>query len=307
MRTISRTVAAFGVCASLLWLAAPSVAAPPPDVVALPDGFAPEGITVTPGGTAYVGSLADGDVVRIDLHTGAVSGFISGTGSMAVGLATDDWGRLWVAGGDAGVVRVHDLDDGGLVARRDLGGGFVNDVVVTRDAAWLTDSFSAHLFRVPIGADGAIGTAAAVPITGDWQQVAGAFNANGIAATPDGGRLVVVQTTAPEQDGSSALYVVDPDSGVSDRIALRGGIANGDGLVLVGRRLYVVENFSNAIAEIRLDGGLSSGVVLHHISDPRFRIPTTAAKVGARLWTVNARFDTPPGPAVDYDIVAVDR
>ncbi len=40
------------------------------DVIALPDGFQPEGIAIGPGGTGYVGSLADGDVYVFDVRTG---------------------------------------------------------------------------------------------------------------------------------------------------------------------------------------------------------------------------------------------
>ena len=40
------------------------------DVIDLPDGFQPEGITIGPGGTGYVGSLADGDVFVFDVRTG---------------------------------------------------------------------------------------------------------------------------------------------------------------------------------------------------------------------------------------------
>lgn len=34
---------------------------------------------------------------------------------------------------------------------------------------------------------------------------------------------------------------------------------------------------------------------------------TTAAVFGSRLWLVNARFGTPPGPDVAYETVAVRR
>ena len=43
---------------------------PFPDRIELPDGFQPEGITIGPGATAYVGSLATGAIYAVNLRTG---------------------------------------------------------------------------------------------------------------------------------------------------------------------------------------------------------------------------------------------
>lgn len=85
------------------------------------------------------------------------------------------------------------------------------------------------------------------------------------------------------------------------------GLANGDGLALVGRTLYVVGNRSNAVAEVRRSGDLTRGTVPHELTDPPLRVPTTDVVHGSRLRLVNARFVTPPGPDVDYDVVAARR
>jgi hypothetical protein len=42
-----------------------------PDVIELPDGFQPEGITLGRGTMAYVGSIPTGAVYQINLRTGA--------------------------------------------------------------------------------------------------------------------------------------------------------------------------------------------------------------------------------------------
>ena len=42
-----------------------------PETIPLPTGFQPEGITLGNGPTAYVGSLADGSIYKVDLRTGA--------------------------------------------------------------------------------------------------------------------------------------------------------------------------------------------------------------------------------------------
>ena len=54
-----------------------------------------------------------------------------------------DRGRLFVAGGMTGNAFVYDANTGRDIAsyRLSRGGSFVNDVVVTRTAAWFTDSF----------------------------------------------------------------------------------------------------------------------------------------------------------------------
>jgi hypothetical protein len=101
---------------------------------------------------------------------------------------------------------------------------------------------------------------------------------------------------------------VDPESGKATAIDLGGSsVSSGDGLLLHGRILYVVRNFLNAIAVVELAPDLASGVVVDELTDPDFRIPTTIASLGHRLYVVNARFDQPPTPDTAYEIVRVDE
>ncbi len=75
MRTRTLLVSA---TAAALALPGVALAAPPddapvfPEVIPLPDTFAPEGLATGTGPTLYAGSLADGDVAAVDLRTGAV-------------------------------------------------------------------------------------------------------------------------------------------------------------------------------------------------------------------------------------------
>ena len=107
--------------------------------------------------------------------------------------------------------------------------GFFNDVKVTRDAAWFTDSADpAALVRVPISPTGRIGTPRKVVLAGD-RVPGGAINANGIEATPDGRHLIVDQTTAAE--GGAALYLVPATSSgtaAARRITLRGHLESAE-------------------------------------------------------------------------------
>jgi sugar lactone lactonase YvrE len=116
----------------------------------------------------------------------------------------------------------------------------VNDVVVLKDAAYFTDSFRAVLYRVPLGRGCALPPADAVqaiPLSGDYVFTGDPFigDANGIAATPNEKRLILVNTT------TGALYVVDPATGRATAIDLGGAsVPGGDGILLVGHTLYVV-------------------------------------------------------------------
>jgi sugar lactone lactonase YvrE len=229
-------------------------------------------------------------------------------GRVVVGIEYDNRrDRLFAAGGATGRAFVFDASTGATLATYQLatgGGTFVNDVVVTKDAAYFTDSFRAVLYRVPLARNGALADPGAVqvlPLTGDFALRPG-FNANGIDATPNGKELVIVQS------GTGFLFRVDPETGVTTRIDLGGAtLPNGDGILLEGRTLYVVQNQLNRVAVVRLAPDLASGTVEGFITDADFRVPTTVARIGNALYLPNARFGTPPGPNVDYEVVRVER
>lgn len=141
-------------------------------------------------------------------------------------------------------------------------------------------------------------------LSGDWSQVPGeVVNANGITRTPDGSALLVVQS------GIGALHRVDPKTGVTKIVDLGDAapLTNGDGLLLFGRTLYVVQNRQNAIDVFTLAPDGTSGVFRRRITDPDFDVPTTVAAYRDRLYLPNARFTTTPTPTTTYDLVAVAR
>jgi hypothetical protein len=83
-------------------------------------------------------------------------------------------------------------------------------------------------------------------------------------------------------------------------------VPNVDGIVLKGRRLWAVQNFSNQVTRIRLRRHLTSGVVEKVITSDLFQVPATAALFGRRLAVVNAKFDTGFPPTADqYEVVVV--
>lgn len=287
---------------------------PSPDSLPLPDDFAPEGIAVGTGDTFYVGSLADGDIYRGDLRTGAGDVFVDAPpGRQAVGLKVDQRRHtIVVAGGGTGRVFVYDSRDGDPladVALAPAGTAFLNDVTVTRDAAYVTDSLNPVLYRIPLRHDGA-GTPETIVLSGPAATIAGDFNLNGITATPNGRVLIVAHSAL------GAVLTVDPATGASAEIEIMGEpLTPGtqDGILLDGRTLWVVENFANRVVGVTLSRDLANGRITDVISDADvgdlFRIPTTVAEHGSRLAVVNARFDVgmPPPPGTDFDVVVVDK
>jgi len=101
-----------------------------------------------------------------------------------------------VAGGGTGDAHIYDAKTAALIRTYNLGTqpSFINDVAVTPDAAYFTDSQKNVLYRVPIGPTGALGDAQTITLGGDYAHVAGQFNLNGIDAAPSGNALVAVQS-----------------------------------------------------------------------------------------------------------------
>lgn len=106
------------------------------------------------------------------------------------------------------------------------------------------------------------------------------------------------------QTSTGKLFSADPRTGET-RLIDAPPVPNGDGLLLRGGTLYVVQNQLNKIAVLRLDRSLRSGTLVTELTDPDFDIPTTVAAIGRRLYAINARFSTPPTPATTYDVVNV--
>ena len=273
-----------------------------PGKIDLPNGWQPEGIAIGKGTNAYVGSIPTGRIWRGNLRTGQGSVLVPDRGRQATGVDVDQRNRLFVGGGPTGGGFVYNARNGADIAQYSFAtsGSFVNDVVVTKRAAWFTDSFLQFVYKVPIGHNGRLGAAVAVPLTGDIVYGAN-FNVNGIDATPNGRTLVIVQSN------TGKLFKVNRQ-GVTDEIELQGGpLTAGDGILLHGRTLYVVRNQLNEIAVVRLSRNLSSGRVVRTITHPDFDVPTTIDEHGGSLYAVNARFSTPPGEDVPYWITLVRK
>jgi sugar lactone lactonase YvrE len=276
-----------------------------PETIALPDGFQPEGIAVGKGHTFYVGSIPTGEILTGDLRTGEVTTLVPAeAGRSAIGLKYDErTGLLFVAGGMTGKAYVYDAESGDLVAEIQLAAPnstFINDVVVTREAAYFTSSFEQVIYRVSLADIGPVPTFEVIELSGEYQFTPGAFNANGIAATPNGKTLIIVNTS------TGTLYNVDPDTGFATEIDLGGdNVAFGDGILLQGKTLYVVQNQLNQIAVVELNSDFTAGSIVDTITNESFDVPTTIARFGNSLYAVNARFGSPPPVNTPDDVVRV--
>ncbi|HSO91722.1 MAG TPA: SMP-30/gluconolactonase/LRE family protein [Arthrobacter sp.] len=277
-------------------------------VIRLPGATGAEGIAAGEGSTFFAGDLLNGNIFRGDIDKGTARLFITAPeGRAAVGMKVDrDNDLLFVAGGGTGQAYVYDLETKKTVKVYDLapaGAGFINDVTVTRDGAWFTNSRAGELYRIPISRDGKPGDARTLALDAPAGTVDEGFNLNGIAAARDGHRLIVAHT------GRGALYSVDPHDGsnrlvdVTDSSGAPVTLPNVDGVVIRNNTLWAVQNFLNQVSRIDLNRSLRSGEVQEVITSTNFDVPTTAALFGNTLALVNAKFGTPA--ATSFEVVLV--
>jgi len=271
----------------------------------------PEGIAALDTGEAfYVTGAGSGGIYRIDVATGEATTVLepgSRAGFHTIGLALDAEGRLWVAGGESGeILRFDDPDAsragydasaGPSAVFPTPGGGpkFINDLAVGPNGdVYATDSVSPTLYRVTTA-----GTVVEVLIDftdSEFAYLEG-FNANGIAVTDDGAYLIVVAAN------SGRLYRVDVANATVATITSEEVFVGGDGLVLDGRTLYVVQNGLDQVAVVNLSEDWLEATVDRVIRDDRLSSAATAALVGDRLLVVNAQFAAmQTGPELPFTV-----
>ena len=310
-RMSARRLLVLLVMAGVALVPATAGAATFPDTIPLPDGWQPEGIAAGRGTSLYVGSIPTGAVWKGDARTGRGDVLVPGReGRSAIGIKVDRRNRLFVAGGATGKAFVYDARTGADLGSYQLAtpgaATFVNDVVVTSKAAWFTDSAAAQLYKLPLGRHGGLpdqDEVRTLPLTGDFELAPPGTpgpNLNGIVAAKGGRVLLSVQSNLGK------LWRINPRSGVAREVDLGGAtLANGDGMLLAGRVLFVVQNRLNQIAVVVLSGSLDRGRLVTTITDDDFDVPTTIAFQAGHLWAVNARFGTTDPQPARYDIVRV--
>ncbi|SCG70088.1 SMP-30/Gluconolaconase/LRE-like region-containing protein [Micromonospora echinaurantiaca] len=279
-------------------LPAPGDRRPDTYVVSRERAVRPEGIAVSPTGTMYVTSVSDGAVYRGDVRDRELRPFLPAGAdgrTRAAGVRLDRQGRIFVAGWDTGALFVY-APDGTLLARRAAAGAALNDLAITDDAVYVTDSATGVLWRAEL-ADGRVGDL--VP----WLPAA-AFPAapgflNGIVVT-DGGRIALVADQGSGEPGSERLWRVDLVARSVTAVDVAGGQLGADGLLLEGNRLYGVVNFPDGqdgwvfavnLAVLAPDGR-TARVVRQSDTAGLAQSPTTIARDADRLLWVNSQLNT---------------
>ena len=264
------------------------VARPLPQTIEYPEGIAWDSAS----GVYYVASAADGAIVRVTMADNTATLVAPGgrPGSpaaadfpIALGARLDEAGRLWVAGGVGGDVRVVDPRTGTTVKRLTRQGGppsLLNDLAFAGGSAYVTDSSRPVIWRAS-QTDQEIGDLE------PWLELdalipyADGPNLNGIVATADGSTLIAVQMN------TGLLWRIDIATRTASQIDLRGALLRGgDGLVLDDHRLYATIQDTNEIVAIDLTNDFSSGLIAGRLRDDRFVAPATAFLENDRLYVV---------------------
>jgi len=249
----------------------------------------------------YVSSAGNGTIYRGRLGNPRMHVFLPGGQdgrTAATGIEVRD-DLLYVSGAQNARVYIYDTDSGDLVkAFRTKAGGFINDVAITpAGGAFFTDSVNPILYRV--SREAAMEPGTNVRKLWPWLRFAGTpirydegFNLNGIVSTANGRHLLTVQSNTGE------LFRIDVATKHVVRVAIAGGdLTNGDGMLLVGRTLYVAQNAINTITKVRLSADFSSGRIVARRTHPSFSTPTTLETARGHLMAVNSQFfASPPAP-----------
>lgn len=310
---MTRRFRGFIAVVAVLGLLIPSATAfgnSPPDSYALPgETVFPEGVAVLPGPDYfYVSSTDDGTIFRGQLHQPEAEVFLPGGQdgrTAAVGLAVDTEREiLFVSGGGTGMVFAYDVNTRQLVGQgaNDAEATFINDVTVTPDGtAYFTDSFNPVIYRMTGAGTGEVVFEPWLDINETPIPHQDGFNLNGIVATDDGQYLIVVHSS------TGTLYRVSTEDGSAVQIDLgEGAVQAGDGLVLRGSSIVVVQNALGQVTTVRVSDDYASGQVWSSLADASFRTPTTAAILGGRLLVVNAQFSARGGtPVLPFSVSSI--
>jgi len=268
----------------------------------------PESIGIVPGtGVAYVGSLLDGTIYRIDTTSQKRAEPVSAPGAdgrrSVAGLKIDDRGRLWAAGGYEGTLHVYSLEPWALIARHDVGlrPSCANDVAFGSDgSAYLTDSLVPTVFRAAPDASRLEAFADLTEQSVPWPE---GLNLNGIVLAPDAEHLVACQTN------TGRFWRVALSDGAVDEVVLdTGPLPHCDGLAIAGSTLYVAVNARNEIAVIDLSPDGAAGAVTRLIRSDSFLFPTAVAIHDDRILIVNGQLDRMEStPVLPFTVVAIER
>ena len=284
---------------------------PFPTRVPVLDGSASEGFAIGKGHTAY-NSSPDGSIYKVNLRSGEGQVLVppgpDPFDCRKLGMRVDKrTNYLFVAGCVYGNAFVFDADSGALIMEYQLNNsgefGLINDLTITKDAVYFTDSFRPFLYRLPLSRNGDIpldaGAATEMPLPPEFLNTDGfCCTGNGIVSTSNGNTLIVGHSNL------SRLYSVDTATG--NVVLITEGLPIfPDGLAIQGRTVYSLHPLTFAgqpdeITVIELSEDLLSGEIVGTITDPdNLDGVASGAIFGSSLYVNNARYTSPFPPPPD--------
>jgi len=294
-----------------------------PKIVPALDGAPPEGFTIGRGTTAYNGAI-DGSIYKVNLRNGQGEILVEAEPDFDVfagdcyklGMRVDRRSNyLFVAGCVNGDAYVIDADTGDEIMKYQLGpdGEFAlpNDLAITKDAVYFTDSYLPLLYRLPLSKNGRLPAADAVTtITLPDEFILDPENdpccgGNGIVATPNGKTLIVGHSNL------SRLYRVDPATGIADEIIVDPPLSGFlDGIVLYDGILFILTPGDtppeDMVQVVVLGEDMLTGTLVGTITDPGMDGVASGAMHGDSLYVNNARYWDFPGLPTEYWITKLN-
>jgi len=276
-----------------------------PDLIPIPAGFEAEGIEMGKNHDFFVGTLSwsgnltnAGAIYKGNLLTGEGRVLVPPTGKKLAGLSYDArtdylYAATGHSGGFAGPrweqgLKVYTATSGRLLGEIIFGDDMViNDVLVTDTGVYCTDSISTTLYKIPLEDDGKVFSSTVEKIEMTGFEMAEGLNANGLVGDFDGKELVIINIT------TGVLYLVDTGSGAASPVNVQGEeqlFANGDGLYMDGRTLYIMQNFAQKIAVVDLSDDFTQGTFIKNLVSEDFSIPTTITGFGNCVYAINTHF-----------------
>jgi len=292
------------------------------DSSAVPTAGAPQeielpGASVFPEGVAFdaasssvfVGSTDDGTVFRAGLDDQVAEVFLppGEDGRSAVtGLAVRD-GLLFVAGRDTGRIFAYDAATAALVAVHDAAGGersLINDIALSDDFAYVTDSFRPVLYRLAIDGETVGEPDAWIDLTDtDVPFDADGFNLNGIAITDTGDALYTVHY------GTGDLFRIDTGTAAVELVDLdEEQLTGGDGLEIEGSTITAIANGDLVTIELD-DTGLTARTSSREPLDGLL-FPTTLALTDDAYIVVNSQLNMTGSdnqPVIPFTLSVLER
>lgn len=277
------------------------------EVLALPNGFSPDGIAVSKEGTIYAASIVSGQIVKGNVNGVGITEFLVDTeingGAWGMDL-TKNGKYLWVAGGLGGTVRSYDSNTGELVADVILSNfGIINDLIVTEDAVYITNSGFPLIYKIPLNTEGEQSGAASVIKLSSSINSDEALDVsfNGIAYDANSTRLIA------NDPSKGTYYSIDPGTGETILIDSQGVFNSNDGLAIDVDYLFGVDSGKNQVTIFELADNLSRAERNRVITTDIFDVPTLIALDDTYMYVVNGKLTTEGGPDVPYEIVRIPR